>query len=1387
MSDLGEAPQHPPAPGAEQYNRLVAGGFSQQEAAQWRDQQTQQLRGGGFSEKEIGDYWGDPPASPASSVIADHVAKNIAAAPDVAGSGPAEAFAAGWGSSVTGLALAGKDTTRVLPKDAGLLDKVSNAVGQGIGDLPATIAGAIAGAGAGAAVPVAGETGIPELVGAGAGSAAIPQASREALVAAYRAGDIHTWQDAVAVAGGATARTLKVAAAGAIGGLVGGQVGTKMVEAGASQLIAGGANAASMAVTSTAAGAVMDGRVPDAQDFVTGTILALGAHAGFHAAAGFQMTRAGAKVQNNLQEIYAKTGIPPWEATERAKTDPVLRQEMMAQDPSGQSASPKFYQQAKAEPEPAQGKPQAASEGAPKIASVEDTMPLVRALEGSGDHAVSPAGAVGRYQIMPSTARLYGFDPAQLKDPAYSEQAARAILTDLNHKFHGDQAAVLAAYNAGPGRAVQLQKAGPGTRLVAELDKTAPGGVRYTSEPASRDESFLPTETQKYLANGRRRADGELPGQVGGGQKPPPPPPPPDVGGDPEKFWKAQPLSALEAKVDENLTMPVKPNDDLLNPNKLYDQFVSELGPLRRIDEASGIKAGDQGLTPLEQAGYQTYGSTNRASAMTRYGPVDFETKTIDPKGPSLFKAFQAAKEDGGNAAGFVKYMVAKRATRLEAEGVTTGFDPTAVKALAEHPEANAMYDRARQIMNAYTDGGLQYGRDAGLFSDAQIEAMQGDDYIKFTRDVPSTALQDFGAGQGKRPNNPLKKMTGSNRAVVDPLGETMSNVQAIVRNADRNELIGQILAKVSKLPEGLSIEKVEEGAPDQPLAFQGERELGATQFPYYRDGVREVWQTNDPDLAALLRGADTPGQVDIFTKILGLGAKLTRAGIANLPDFIERVLARHQWIAFIADPDHPTPYVTAFKGAMSAFKADEHYQQFLANGGAGSAMADMDVNVMSKDLHDLVSADQGMRPWNTVRSFGDAWQALAERGDAIFRGAQTISSRADASQRVGFQQFLRDKGETDESFIGARSSKSYINFAERGTLGWLNSWARFVPFMRPAITGSKFVIEAFRDRPGQTLAYTGLAVVAPTILAYAANYLQDQYGGLPENRKFANLPRWEKDTMLHLPEIDGVRLRIPYPYVVGPLFGGMTTRFLDYLVEHDPAAFKDVTNLAWETLVPSTIPAIALPVLESVTDHNFFTGRKLIPASVEGASGSMQYTDSTSETGKALSKFVAGASGDAVQMSPIQFDNYVKEWGGTWGSSILKLVDGVARPGAPAELTDIPMVKTFLTTHPGMSSAPIQQFFDHMDEFNRAATDAKLAIDRVNPDEISKYSVNPMAYVRLQGIERALMMQGASVKSIYADKTLTDSEKRQNIENVYSQMIETAKAGNQMAEGLKQ
>ncbi len=92
---------------------------------------------------------------------------------------------------------------------------------------------------------------------------------------------------------------------------------------------------------------------------------------------------------------------------------------------------------------------------------------VIAAESGFQPQVVSPKGAVGLMQLMPSTAESLGVNP---KDPAQNVDAGTRYLRDLLEKYDGRLWHALAAYNAGPA-AVQKYGGVPPYRETVEYVK----------------------------------------------------------------------------------------------------------------------------------------------------------------------------------------------------------------------------------------------------------------------------------------------------------------------------------------------------------------------------------------------------------------------------------------------------------------------------------------------------------------------------------------------------------------------------------------------------------------------------------------------------------------------------------------------------------------------------------------------------------------------------------------------------------------------------------------------------------------------------------------------------------------------------------------------------
>jgi soluble lytic murein transglycosylase-like protein len=111
--------------------------------------------------------------------------------------------------------------------------------------------------------------------------------------------------------------------------------------------------------------------------------------------------------------------------------------------------------------------------------------------------AVSPVGAMGLMQLMPSTAsELAGrrLEGASLKDPALNSRLGALYLRQLLEQWQGNPVLAVASYNAGPGAVAHWLKAGFGND---SLNQTS-GTINLQRDPELWIEAIPYPETRLY-------------------------------------------------------------------------------------------------------------------------------------------------------------------------------------------------------------------------------------------------------------------------------------------------------------------------------------------------------------------------------------------------------------------------------------------------------------------------------------------------------------------------------------------------------------------------------------------------------------------------------------------------------------------------------------------------------------------------------------------------------------------------------------------------------------------------------------------------------------------------------------------------------------------------
>ncbi len=1197
------------------------------------------------------------------------------------------------------------------------------------------------------------------------------------------------------------------------------------------------------------------------------------------------------RVTHTLQDTWASTGVNPAEIVRRAMTDGTLREELLTQNIVGDAVTP-VHNSLAPKPLARAGEVEAAETKVPGVEarpgsvyvkSVDEGMGLMQALEGSPDIAgkpqVSRTGAVGRFQIEPSTAAHYGFDPNRLNEPAYNAQVARSIVTDLYRRYGGNSEAMAIAYNDGPGRANAWLRAGPGTRLEALRDNSVRGGWRYVRMQAGRDEAFMPLETQEYVARARFKMGASEEGSVAVGPEDYTPPKPAEVPAEVEarqalddeqraaaeervqeqqekitsggisaqSVWDDAPVRQAYDEIGSTIGEPnseAEPVKGLSEYDRAITAIMSRLQPAKAMDDlvktAVGIDPEKEFsvLDAFRQAAHSddrakvamgfNYANQERGGVLVRQG----EGVKVLKNSATARGALQQAIKDGGNPEDFMKWLVARRAVALESVGTETPHNLMAAQRVMREADEAKKYEKASATWDAFTKGVRDYAQASGRYSEAQIEGMENADlgtWVSFNK----LAGRPAGVSpRGFTVGSPVKGMKGSTEGMIgDPLSNSLDNVRAMFRSADNNYAVAKLVSLAEQNPDlaaTLGLRKLEgrgadpnvpaveaemkaygipedkwDAAHDAIATLMQDREsLKDNEFAFYRNGIKEVWQSGWPELADMIKGS-TPVQVGAITRIFQTIAHVTQGSVVALPDFALKMFASHQMVQFINDPLHPPPVFTGTSGLIKLMGMDGLLEDAMANGALGSSMRELDRD----NVHDTMTQVLGETGWfdrirNDVGNYKAApnLKAAAQIGSTTvltpFRMMRAIGERFDMGNRIGLKSAAEAKGMTSLK-AGAHAAEYGIDYTNRGASTLVNWWSSMVPFMRASLLYSEQALKAIeRTKPGYYAGYAGyaaLAVTMPKMVLYGLNMMADEIppgspGYIPDNEKYRNLSAAERMYYYITPPIMGQRLKLRMPDFAAFPFGAVPEAIMSAMYEHDPVKFKDFFTTFMRDYIPQIAPPAVKAPLEVATNTSLDTWQPLTPASMTGTAGELRYIAETSGPARALARILGPGSptigvGHIPPMAAIE--HIVDGWGDGPGQQVLSALGAPqGRPGAPMDVTKLPFVNSFIVAHPEGGRA-LSDFYDEKDKFDQwaqAKTELRHEARRGDMTNISQFGPEAIRYANAsRRVEAASIAIGRMRDALYgidANRTMSDDEKLTRTHMILnSHMIPTALA----------
>ncbi|MGC2521478.1 MAG: LPD38 domain-containing protein [Stellaceae bacterium] len=879
------------------------------------------------------------------------------------------------------------------------------------------------------------------------------------------------------------------------------------------------------------------------------------------------------------------------------------------------------------------------------IRSQAESGDLVRAADGLGRGRVEVAGEDAAHIVDPS---------APIGSPAAEQRAAgdaAAVVAETQARTpvveQTDQGAQLVMPGAerSAQQAMAAREAAGHGRIAPPAPQAAPGGMFVRPEPGQPGFEWGP-ET----------------GAVAWGGKPPPAP---------GSLEEAQ--QSILSKLSIGQAGPRRP----FTLSRLYTAIFDKLYPISEaMPGGIATSANPYRLSRL------LAGEAGKIEHFLTRNTFDFHT--YEPNGPSLQDVLAPVKDDLDN---FRAFAAAARGLELEARGITTGLDLAAMRHVAR--EGIAKYEPVLTGLVDYQNRVAAYLRDAGVLSREGYAAMTEANqlYVPFQRVMEENYQPATGGSLQAR--NPIHRIEGSEREIVDPIESVIRNTAAMITMADRNEAGNALVTMLTR--EGqigigarqpiAAIELPPDPELDAALRSYLERNgvkdpsglldlLHAAASPpedagtigVFRNGVRHTYEV-DPDIARAWKGLDA-SSAGLMEKILRPFASTLRAGAVLTPDFALRHTIRDFLYAAVTSPGLYTPADMA-RGFMGLINKDEDYWRWLQGGGANISMVSVDRRYLQDDIARLTDQTGLMtRAINVVADPNASWM---QKGGAVaglpFRAAgkylihplQVLTELAENASHLGaFKKSLRSaeqagadisKPEIQEAAFASRDIA--VDAARIGAK--TRAYNMITAFSNIVLQDSDRVARAFVNDPVGTSLKIGGGIALPSALLWWAQRDDPRYHELPQWERdlfwVVLTDKWEdvgpaaqygppqpgtpyrvQDGRLQLN--NGTIFRIPKPWGMGVLFGTGTERALEAFAAHNPDAFRHWGNSIADAVIPSFVPTAAGPILNQWTNRDTFTNRTLIPDQMEKWLPEYQYTPYTTEAAKALGKIVGAFPG---------------------------------------------------------------------------------------------------------------------------------------------------------------
>jgi hypothetical protein len=656
-----------------------------------------------------------------------------------------------------------------------------------------------------------------------------------------------------------------------------------------------------------------------------------------------------------------------------------------------------------------------------------------------------------------------------------------------------------------------------------------------------------------------------------------------------------------------------------------------------------------------------------------------------------------------------------------------------------------------QQKLVAYNNDLLDMLVEGQILTKEAVEAMRQKypNYVPFFRFFEEDISMGLSGNKGfVNVANPVKRLKGSTRDVIDPLESMVKNTFAVVNAVEKNK-VGLELSRLADIEgAGQFIERLEGKNPIQGDAIVTVTEKG-----------QKVQYQLDKDLYDAIKQLDED-RANKVIQFLSYPTSMLRAGATLTPEFMLRNPIRDQFQAFVVSNYGYNPIIDLPLGAWEvfkgkAFKKHAIYKKWVMNGGGYGNYLSQDRNYLRETLHTLKKEGKWyQKGYRTITN-------PKELGKVTLRILQALSEFSEEATKVGeFRKALK-KGATEAE--AAFQSRDLMDFGRVGSD--MRQWNRAVAFLNANIQGKDKIARAFKSNPVRT---TTRAVVGVTIPAMGALLSMEYLANDKQKETYENTPKWMKDTffLLPIPGTDELA-RVPKPFDLAPVFANPVEQIWDYVKTNDPDAWDDfLSRQAMELLkIPHMLTGLT-PIIESVTNYSFFTGGTIVPRRDQDLLPQDQYGVSTSLTARTV--------GNLTKTSPYKVDNMIRGYGAGLGKYATAGLDKILEKAGAGELppqeakkwSELPVVNAFTVDSTGGGQV-MNDFYDTLDRLRKENNSAKRNEAEYERSEEYKY---------LNKASSEISKLRNEYRQIQGSYDLSPKEKRNQLDELDSQMNQLAR-----------